>query len=185
MIIGIDFDDTLSNRRTVKKKLIEDSLGVKISYAEVDGRNAVGIIGKTYFSQIMDFLEKTREGIFAAEPFPYSLEILKRLSSEGYGMHLISASSEEKIGWIKEWLSTYKILPYFEGFWMSNNSGIETSKEKICREKNIGLLVDNERRHFTFSNPTLNRILFSPVEQISLPGLKIARNWKDIYEFVK
>ena len=183
--IGVDFDDTLSDRMSVKKKLIEEHYGRDVDPFFVRGRNSVDLIGEETFSQIMDFLEGRREGVFETKPIPYSLEILGRFFSQSFGLYLISTTSHERMNWIRDWLSSYGISDYFSGFETTNISQFATSKEGVCDRLGIDFLVDNEQRNFTFLNSNLRRVLFSQNGETNDSRLYLARDWRDVYRIVK
>ena len=177
MRIAIDFDDTIFDRYSPLKRDIEIKTGRKIP--EVADLQSVGL-SKEAYRELVSIYENSRESIFNGHLVDGVGEAAIYLGERGHELAIVSCSYEERVGWIKEFLEKEGIGGYFSGFF----GAIDVSKEEVCEEKALEVLVDNEPRHFTFQNPSLKRILFSPRIRVVGDKFEVAQSWKEVVKII-
>ena len=109
--ITIDYDGVIADTNSQKSEWISDNLGYNVPPYFCDRTNCVRYIGKSRYEELSKIIYD-REYSLSAEPISGSIKIIKKLSTK-YSLFIISARSDEKLIWAKEWLRMKGINTFF------------------------------------------------------------------------
>lgn len=187
-VYGLDYDGVIADTNKIKSALIKELWKIEISPFLTDKTSIIK--NKTLNPEQYESLIETAMGekhSLLAQEVPGAREALKALSKKGK-VHIITARTLERSKYAKEWLKKHELLDYITDFHCTDEGRI-SSKEKVCKELGINILVDDDEGQLTnINSKTLKLILFKdgatnkPKPQTNI---KIARNWEEAIDLIE
>ncbi len=187
MTIGLDFDDTISNSSDTfveyaKKYNRENGINYRINIDTLDQHKAFGWSTRQQKEFSNKYLKTILENV---KPNKNAVEIINKLIDDGNKIIIITARCDDEVTDMekltKNWLSKYKIK-YSELIVGSK------SKEKICREKNIDVFIDDNINNCqeVYNELKIPTIIFSTRYNVSynLPQIIRISKWDEIYPII-
>lgn len=186
MKYGVDYDGTIADTNSIKVAWIKKNLGIDVVPWKTDKTSCVPIIGAENYERMEIVYE--RELTLKAGEIPGAIRSLLTLARRGE-IYLVTARPVRRLAFAKEWLLSRGVLDLFRGIKTSvGANGEKRTKEQICRELGLDVLIDDDERHLRDNQmPGLRRILIksgSP-EKVELPnGMGYARSWDEVVGLV-
>jgi 5'(3')-deoxyribonucleotidase len=188
--IAIDYDGTIAHTSEVKADWIRDHVGMKIPGWKTDRTSCVPIIGSQNYERMGQFVYE-REGSLRARDVPGSLDAMKELA-RNFMIFIVTARKSHQIRWCKEWLRERGLDSLIHAYFSTAEKsphGSPPSKLQVCRDHNIGVLIDDDERHLEGSEvPHVRRILLKSgcTEMIRVPeGAELARSWSEALRILR
>ena len=188
MKIGIDIDNVISNFNDVlldeflihDKKLRNTGIinkDVYITRGMFDWSK--GELNDFYYSNI----ERIAKNLNVIDEAP---KYIKQLREKGYEIYIISGRNNGEYSdpykMTSDWLDKYKI-EYDELILTDAYNSLE--KAKICKEKNISIMIDDSTRILLeVQNAGITALLMDTPYNREVDNLKRVHTWKEIYDFI-
>lgn len=173
-LIAIDYDGVIANTNQIKSKWIKEKLDIDIAPDKCDRSNCVKIIGKQKYQEMTKYVYEY-EATLKADPTPDLHSILEKLSKE-WRFIIISARTNQRIKYAKEWLEKQNLIQMFEDV-ITNG---ESSKLEVAINRGATIIIDDDIRHLD-KDKALFKIHFSKGNN---KGIYNSDSWKEIYEIV-
>ena len=180
MAYGLDYDGVIADTPSMKARWLKESRGIDIPPWKTDRTVCTKIIGMHLYEEMINDIYGM-EWSLKAPPIKDAIESIIRLSKEG-PVYVVTARTPERADYAKEYMEINGIIRYVTEI---IPAGKET-KQKICEEKGIDKLVDDDLRHLNVDGlNNIQRILlkdgFNEQYFPGLPkGVEFAKNWKEI-----
>lgn len=112
MIIAIDYDGTIADMNREKARWIKANLGHVVSPWKCSRTECVPIIGVEAYERMGDSVYE-RERTLQTNEVPGTLDALRALSKKTT-IYIVTARSERRIPFAREWLESNEVLSCFE-----------------------------------------------------------------------
>jgi hypothetical protein len=182
---GIDFDGTLANTNQFKSIWIKQNLGITIPPELTDKTNCIPLIGEENYRRMIEIVFERGPTLEAPE-IPGALNGLRQLADRGE-LYLVTMRGTKRLAYANEWLTQKGAMRYFSGIGMIERpDGTKKTKEKLCQELSLDVLIDDDLRHLIQINlPNFKKIWFRNQvsgELATSPGIYVARSWQDVVQ---
>lgn len=198
MLIAIDFDGTIANTGVAKQTWLAENLGMKVEVPQCSRGGLVDsgpLEHKTYNEMLFEVCD--REHTLAADQCSGAIEGVKGLAELGDLCVVSDRGRFERWGeWARQWLEARGILKLFGTCcdWLLSTEfyidpdgvkhGYERSKDEICSDNEIAILIDDDVKNVTFHEAKHTRgLLYRSQDHAGAqPGdeVHVARSWDDI-----
>jgi len=173
MKIGIDFDGTIAFTNLLRVEWIKANTGIDVQ--PLDTLNNKALLGEKRFLEMMNEVHN-RENTLKTPEVPHAIASIKKLSKTAE-LHLVTARKfDDNFNYALDWLKEKGVYDLFSGFHSSS------SKETICNELGIQVLIDDNERYFSYETE-LKRILLKHACTDEIKTQKetiLARSWEDV-----
>ncbi|MBT3379992.1 MAG: hypothetical protein HN742_12205 [Lentisphaerae bacterium] len=182
MVIAIDYDGTIADTSHEKVKWIEANLGVSVSPWECSRTECVPIIGLEAYERMGNAVYE-QASTLQADEISGALGTLRLLSKRA-ALHVVTARTEERIPYAREWLANQGALDCFAGIHSSSGS----SKAVVCSAIGADVLIDDDIRHLCrIDIGGLTRILLQhgrEAEPGCGVGITFCSSWQQVFACV-
>jgi 5'(3')-deoxyribonucleotidase len=155
---------------------------------KTDRTLCVPIIGLQNYER-MSRVVYAPEASMQAQPVPGVGDALRNLAPH-YRLYIVTARSQAQMAWSKKWLRQQDLLSLFSGFLSSGErlpDGSKVSKAVLCKQNDIGILVDDDQRHLMGEAlRDFRRILLKhgATEATAPSGIILTTSWSEVTELL-
>ncbi|MDO8740727.1 MAG: hypothetical protein Q7J54_04130 [Candidatus Woesearchaeota archaeon] len=184
--IGIDYDGTIPDTNKMRALWIRKNLGINVDPWNTDETTLLKTIGKEAHKR-MDAVVYERKWTLKTPPVDGAVSAIKELAKK-YAPYIVTMRRPSRVESAKETLLQYGVLKYFFCIISTRPAdGIKKTKEDVCRENNIGTLIDDDIMHLIDVKSDMRKILLKNgcddryAEQFQHnDGIELARSWDEI-----
>lgn len=186
MKYGIDYDGTIADRDIMKVRWIKKNLDKDIPQYKTNRLDCISLIGFENYQKMCDKLDGKKLTSQFPE-VPGAIQAIKQISKIGE-IYLVTSRSLCSIEFSKRWLYKKSVLDCFSGFYTTKGiESVEKSKEQICVDFGLDVLIDNDERHLVgMELPNLRRILITNnIYQIhKIHGIECVIDWEELLKLI-
>jgi len=178
MIVGIDYDGTITDTNSEKSKWIKANLAKEVPRWECDRTDCLQFIELEEYERMANYVFE-RESTLISKPVPGAIKALELIVQSSI-IYIITARPPHRIAYAEEWLLQYKLDSLITGIESSTN----TSKKQICEKFGVSVLIDDDYRHLkNIVSSELRCILLQdgrPNEPKLDKGFEFCRSWGEV-----
>jgi 5'(3')-deoxyribonucleotidase len=182
-VLGVDYDGTIADANRMKAKWVLENLNFKVPSWKCSRALLAPLIGFENYEELSRVVYG-KEWSLNAPPVEGAIEGLRELRRLGK-VYIVTVRSESGIRWAMEWMKSQKIINLVEGF----ISASERSKDEICRNHSLNVLVDDDIRHLTNMKGDFLKILIKAGGPRKWPDcpedVQYVSSWEELLSKVK
>lgn len=187
MKIGIDIDNTITNTLPILKqyckKYNEEIVKRNLPMNE-KGFATINLYDWTKEEESDFCLKYLEKAVLQAPVKENAKEIIKKLKEEDNTIYIITARTKHHFK--SPYETTEKYLKE-KGIIYDELIVGATDKKKVCMEKNVDILIDDEPQNINQISPLLPVIVFKAVHNEECEGNNIIKvdTWNEVYDIIK